>query len=181
MLHTCMRAGFGWYRGGVGDGTPINTADLQKAQSSNIKCPAGSFKVCVCRQSMSWQAAADLFGSQYFKSSGLQSRTPSRHHTTQGCQRLMFVCACMQAGWNLDPCKSCGKGVLSDPTSTDGLGLSSEQCWILAGWGSSYDPVARQLVATRCGKGTYGSPEAVYGLGAAPCKVCTGSWPPVYG
>jgi hypothetical protein len=40
-----MRAGFGYYRGGIGDGTVVTTTDLKNAQSTTIKCLAGSFKV----------------------------------------------------------------------------------------------------------------------------------------
>jgi hypothetical protein len=41
----CVRAGFGYYRGGIGDGILVLTSDLKDAQSYTIKCPAGSFKV----------------------------------------------------------------------------------------------------------------------------------------
>jgi hypothetical protein len=84
---------------------------------------------------------------------------------------VVVLTCCLQAGWSLDQCKSCGKNVLSDTTSTDGLGLSPEQCYIPAGWGTEYEPSSRQLVAQKCRNGKYGNHEDVYGLGATPCKV----------
>jgi hypothetical protein len=94
-------------------------------------------------------------------------------HKGYGISLIMCVVLAlsMQASWSLDQCKSCGKNVLSDTTNTDGIGLSAEQCYIPAGWGTEYDPASRQLIANRCSNGTYGSPEALYGLGASPCKV----------
>lgn len=74
-----MRTGFGYYRGGVGDGTPVNTADLQKAQSNTIKCPAGSFKVCVQSEMMSCRLLSVLqIVTAAVKKVSRLSTTPSR-------------------------------------------------------------------------------------------------------
>lgn len=66
----------------------------------------------------------------------------------------MYCCvSVLQAGWNLNPCKSCGSNVLTDTNPSDGLGLSADQCYIPPGWGASFNDATKQLVAYKCNNG----------------------------
>jgi hypothetical protein len=60
--------------------------------------------------------------------------------------------------------------VLTDTNLTDGLGVSPDQCFVPAGWGSIID-AKKRLMAIRCSKGSYGVAERTYGLEARPCQV----------
>lgn len=90
------------------------------------------------------------------------------------CMVLMLIdhhCFGLQAGWTLEPCKSCGVNVSTDTSETDGLGVSADQCFIPAGFGSVLDK-SKRLVAVRCSKGTYGVSERTFGQEARPCTPC---------
>ena len=76
----------------------------------------------------------------------------------------------VQAGWGLEPCKSCGANMLTDTSDSDGLGLSADQCYLPAGWGSVIDKNQR-LVAAQCRNGSFGVSDRTYGLEPHPCQV----------
>lgn len=73
----------------------------------------------------------------------------------------------------MDPCQSCGINVPTDTADSDGLGISADQCYISAGWGSTMDK-SKRLVAVKCSNGSYGISERTYGLEPHPCQV--GRW-----
>lgn len=85
------------------------------------------------------------------------------------CGLACAAILCLQAGWSLDPCRSCGVNVPTDTTDSDGLGVSVDQCYLPPGWGS-VDKTGR-LVASRCNNGSYGASERTYGVEAYPCQV----------
>lgn len=88
------------------------------------------------------------------------------------CLHVWCVHVVMQAGWNLEPCKSCGVNVLTDTNFFDGLGLSVDQCYIPPGYGAAYASDSQQLVAYECNNGSYGVAERTFGVEPRPCKVC---------
>jgi hypothetical protein len=64
--------------------------------------------------------------------------------------------------------------MLTNTDATGGLGLSVDQCYLPAGWGSSMNS-AGKLVAKACVKGRYGASEDIYGISPRPCQVCKGA------
>lgn len=85
-------------------------------------------------------------------------------------QHMLLLCS--QAGWGLTPCTACGVNVLTDTSDSDGLGISPDQCYIPAGWGSIVNS-HKQLVAAQCGNGSFGVPDRSYGQEPHPCQVRT--------
>lgn len=90
-----------------------------------------------------------------------------------------FVLPCppgsYKAGWNLNPCVSCGIGFLTDPAPATMV----DHCYLPPGYGSkrqmsdgSVDAAAlKDLAAIRCLNGTYGLSDRRYGVEAMPCQV----------
>lgn len=76
-----------------------------------------------------------------------------------------------KAGWNKLDCASCGTNYQTDTSATNGLGLTADQCFILAGWGSAKDS-AGKLVAKLCVAGRYGVSDRTYGNVSRPCLPC---------
>lgn len=60
--------------------------------------------------------------------------------------------------------------MLTDTSDSDGLGLSADQCYLPAGWGSVIDKNQR-LVAAQCRNGSFGVSDRTYGLEPHPCQV----------
>lgn len=87
------------------------------------------------------------------------------------CSSALHCTALLQAGWNLEPCKSCGVNVLTDTNAFEGLGLSVDQCYLPPGWGASFDATAKKLVAYKCNNGSYGVAARTYGVEPRPCMV----------
>ena len=83
-------------------------------------------------------------------------------------------CVALQAGWGLEPCRSCGVNISTDTSESDGLGISADQCFIPPGFGSVLDK-SQRLVTVRCSNGSYGVSERTYGLEAHTCQVITAS------
>lgn len=77
-----------------------------------------------------------------------------------------------KTGWNLERCRSCGVGFLTEPTPA----ISPDHCYLPPGHGSKISSdidiaTDSQLVAVKCMKGTYGSDSKQYGLWPMPCQV----------
>lgn len=104
------------------------------------------------------------------------SRCPLPHHLLLRKDTALHpadVARCharLQAGWNKLDCTSCGTNFDTDTSATNGLGLTADQCFIEAGWGSSKDSTGK-LVAKLCQNGHYGASDRIYGNSSHPCLV----------
>lgn len=161
--------GYGWYADGVGDGAPITTADLQAQQQKLVRCPPGSWKVGLHHTCLQ-QAVVLMFMSQSCActAASLALSVPACTLSDSPC------CVCVQAGWGLEPCRSCGVNIATDTSESNGLGISADQCFIPPGFGSGRDK-SQRLVAVRCSNGSYGVSERTYDLEAHPCHVILAS------
>lgn len=144
-------------------------AELENGQMVPKPCPVGSYtsngRTCTtCPDGLTTASQGATTAADCLAPPGWgydASRTPKTYQCPGGSYK---------AGWNKLPCVSCGTSVLTDTSATNGLGLSADQCYIPAGWGSQVDASGR-LVARQCLLGKYGAPEAIYGVAARPCQV----------
>uniref|UniRef100_A0A383W8R7 Tyrosine-protein kinase ephrin type A/B receptor-like domain-containing protein n=1 Tax=Tetradesmus obliquus TaxID=3088 RepID=A0A383W8R7_TETOB len=83
-----------------------------------------------------------------------------------------------------DKCIPCGSDIRSramdadempGKSDTDKAPASSASCYILAGWGITFDPsdFTKFRAIAPCPNNTYGVANTTYGLINAPCKACT--------
>lgn len=72
-------------------------------------------------------------------------------------------------GWNKEPCRPCGAGSVT----TDGPGAqSSSYCQVPPGHGAAWMDDGTTLSSGPCPAGTYGRPNATYGLAEVECTRC---------
>uniref|UniRef100_A0A383VZF6 Tyrosine-protein kinase ephrin type A/B receptor-like domain-containing protein n=1 Tax=Tetradesmus obliquus TaxID=3088 RepID=A0A383VZF6_TETOB len=71
-------------------------------------------------------------------------------------------------GWNLNPCISCGEGLLTESTGAVAL----DACFVPAGWGIEIDTITKVRSAVMCVLNTYGQSSASYDLLTTRCIPC---------
>jgi hypothetical protein len=98
-------------------------------------------RVCVVRRRAGWRRVLSCLHTRNHPPRGVHTRGVAHP-----------ACA-LQNGWSLEPCQSCGMGLLTDTSNTEGLALSSDQCYLAPGFGSVADATQQQLVASKCDNG----------------------------
>lgn len=187
--------GYGYYANGVGDGYPVTTATLNGAKI--IQCPLGSYKVGLllvvlgqrlaaaskpATSTLIWRVLPLANGRARLRLCHIRgaaaadgARTwpllQNRYVRHASMSVLLLLLLLLQAGWQKSPCVSCGISISTNVTYTDGLGISSDQCFIPAGWGSTLVGTTKQLVAKPCKAGTFGTGDVIMGIVPHPCQV----------